>query len=117
MSSGSRGRSDIRRSARGGARQQYGLVQARAGAGYIYVGSWHFIYIERLSSGHQSCSRPSPTLTTETFRIMTSFTTLFFVFLSIFTLSFAAPLHLDARDVYAPPVTYPRKGGYFSTSF
>ncbi|KIM89191.1 hypothetical protein PILCRDRAFT_813102 [Piloderma croceum F 1598] len=41
---------------------------------------------------------------------MTSFMTLFFVFLSLFTLSFASPLHLDARDVYAPPVTYPHKG-------
>jgi len=41
---------------------------------------------------------------------MTSFTTLFFVFLSLFTLSFAAPLHLDARDVFVPHITSPHAG-------
>jgi hypothetical protein len=87
------------------------LKAAECGSG-IYVGS----SIEWLSSGHHNF--PLLWLHTETFiMIMTSFTTLFFVFLSLFTLSFAAPLHLDARDVFVPHITSPHAGVYFSTSF
>jgi len=42
--------------------------------------------------------------------IMTSFTTFLFTLLSLFAIGLAAPIQLDARDVYVPPVTYPKAG-------
>ncbi|KAF7979795.1 hypothetical protein HWV62_40844 [Athelia sp. TMB] len=41
---------------------------------------------------------------------MTSLFSLFFALLSALSLVSAAPLSLDTRDVYAPPVTYPHSG-------
>ncbi|KAF7966748.1 hypothetical protein HWV62_37229 [Athelia sp. TMB] len=41
---------------------------------------------------------------------MTSLFSLFFALLSALSLASAAPLSLDSRDVYTPPVTYPHSG-------
>ncbi|KZP01954.1 hypothetical protein FIBSPDRAFT_880668, partial [Athelia psychrophila] len=40
----------------------------------------------------------------------TSLFALFFALFSALSLTSAAPLSLDKRDVYAPPVTYPHTG-------
>jgi len=42
--------------------------------------------------------------------IMTSFTTFLFAILSLFALALGAPMVLDTRDVFVPPVTYPHTG-------
>ncbi|KAH7912530.1 hypothetical protein BJ138DRAFT_1178735 [Hygrophoropsis aurantiaca] len=43
--------------------------------------------------------------------MMTSFTTFFFTFLSLFAMAISLPVaRLQTRDVFVPPITYPHAG-------